>query len=61
MPLKNGIIGHFLYDDQLPCSTLVHDTRRIDNQMKYDNFRPDDLIIFTYGKAGIILWCCRFY
>ena len=59
MPIKNGIVGHFLYDDQLPCSTLVHNTQRIDNQMKYDHFRPDDLIIFTYGKAGILLWCCK--
>ena len=49
--VKHNVIGYFMYED-LPCSSLSHHPKRLANQRKYDNFRPDDLVLITYAKAG---------
>jgi len=51
IPTKHDIVGHFMYGD-LPCSSLVHPPSLLANQKKYNNFRPDDLAVLTYAKAG---------
>ena len=50
--VKHNLIGHFMYDD-LPVSSLIHHTQRTENQRRYDNSRPDDLVLLTYAKAGM--------
>ena len=52
---KHGIIGHFTYED-LPFTSLMSHPKLIENQRKYVNFRPDDVVVLTYAKAGKCIW-----
>lgn len=58
--MKYGIVNYFNYNG-LHMSRNIASKERMDALQDYDSFRPDDIIVYAYPKAGTSAICTHVY